>query len=299
LRDQLPNGSVPGTVAQLIAWAQSELVCAGVVYGQGTESGRDEAAAIIYNVLGLDHADPAAYGRPVGRSELGRVAGLLRQRIERRMPVPYVLREAWFAGRPYYVDERVLIPRSPFAELIEGRFGPWWPECRAPRILEIGTGSGCIAIACALAFPDSHVLATDLSWPALQVARLNVGRHGVGDRVHLLQADLLRGVGGRFDLILSNPPYVPDSELTSLPPEYACEPRMALAGGPDGLELVRRILQDAAQHLEPHGWLAVEVGAGAAALERSFPRIPFFWPDFHHGGDGIALVSAADLVAAG
>lgn len=288
-------GHAPATVAELISWGEHELAAAGVVCAHGTEDFRDESAAIIYHALQLDHADPDAYGRMVTPRERERCEALVRRRIVERMPAPYLLGEAWFAGLPFHVDRRVLVPRSPFAELIAWRFEPWLPPAPSPRILEIGTGSGCIAIACALAFPGSAVVATDISPEALEVARLNVRRHGVEDRVRLQQADLFDGVAGRFDLILSNPPYVPDGDLADMPPEFAWEPRGALSGGADGLDLVRRIIRDAPAHLAPGGLLAVEVGAGMAALEAAFPGIPFVWPDFEHGGDGIALVAAADL----
>lgn len=290
--------SDPGTVAQLLDWAEARLAAANIVCGHGTATPRDEAAAIIYHVMGLDHDDPGAYRRRVGSEEFRRISELLQARTTRRTPVPYLLGEAWFAGLPFYVDERVLIPRSPFAELIATRFSPWLALGDDPRILEIGTGSGCIAIAAALAFPRSTVVATDISADALEVARRNVERHGVADRVQLVQTDLMSAVAGRFDLLLSNPPYVPDGELVDMPPEYAQEPRLALAGGADGLALVRRILQDSPHHLQRDGWLAVEVGAGIEALERAFPQVPFLWPEFEHGGDGIAMVSAAELARA-
>ena len=211
------------------------------------------------------------------------------------MPAPYLVGEAWFAGLPFHVDRRVLVPRSPFAELIAARFEPWLAPVAQPRILEIGTGSGCIAIACALAFPDSQVLATDISDDALAVAHSNVQRHGVGDRLTLLKADLFAGGTGRFHLIVSNPPYVPDQDLTAMAPEFAWEPAGALAGGADGLDLVRRIVRGARSHLQPDGLLALEVGAGIGTLEQAFPRVPFLWPELENGGDGIALVAAGDL----
>ncbi len=286
----------PDTVADLISRGERELAGAGVVCAHGTADARDEAAAIVYHALGLDHADPRAYASVVTDADRLRCEELFGRRIAERIPAPYLLGEAWFAGRRFIVDRRVLIPRSPFAELIAARFAPWFPPPdRPPRILEIGTGSGCIAVACALAFPDSFVLATDVSAEALEVARLNVRRHGVEDRVALLNADLLRGIRGRFHLILSNPPYVPERELRAMPPEFGWEPRSALAGGRDGLDLVREIVGGAAALLEPDGWLAVEVGGGMRALERAFPTVPFLWPDFDSGGDGIALVAAGDL----
>jgi ribosomal protein L3 glutamine methyltransferase len=283
------------TVADLINWAERNMAAAGVVCAQGTGSCRDEAAAIIYHLLDLEHADPAAYGRRVTADDRRRCEAAVRRRIEERVPAAYLLGETRFAGLRFSVDPRVLIPRSPFAELIAMHFEPWLTSSRPLRILDLGTGSGCIAIACALTFPDSLVLATDISADALAVARLNVRRHGLDDRVQLLLADLFSGLAGRFDLIVSNPPYVPEADLRDMPPEFAREPRSALAGGPDGLDLVRRIVTGAGKYLCSDGFLAVEVGGGKRALEAAFPRIPFVWPELANGGDGIALVAAGDL----
>jgi ribosomal protein L3 glutamine methyltransferase len=288
-------GERDATVADLIGRGERELAAAGVVCGQGTMTPRDDAAAIVYHVLGLGHSDAQAYARVATPDEQARCAAFFARRVAERLPVAYLLGEAWFAGLAFDVDPRVLIPRSPFAELIEARFAPWLGPLVRPRILELCTGSGCIAIACAVHFPDAEIVATDISAPALEVARENVRRHDVAARVRLLQADLYDGVAGRFDLILANPPYVPESELSAPPPEFAWEPRAALAGGRDGLDLVRRIVAGAAAHLVAGGLLAVEVGGGATALEAAFPRVPFAWPAFERGGDGIALVAAADL----
>lgn len=289
------NDPGPQTVRDLIAIGERMFVEAGIVCAQGTADPRDEAAAIVYHLLGCDHADPLVYGRMISRAECERCLAMFRRRATERVPAAYLLGEAWFAGLPFFVDSRVLIPRSPFAELIADRFAPWVELPDAPRVLEIGTGSGCIAIACALALPDAFVVATDISAPALEVARTNVRRHGVGDRVRLVAANLLAGIKGPFDLIVTNPPYVPDDELTGMPAEFAHEPRGALAGGPDGLRLVRAIVSGAAARLRPEGLLAVEVGGGMAALDAAFPRVPFVWPEFASGGDGIALVAACDL----
>ncbi len=283
------------TVGELLHRAAAEFEAAGIVFAHGVADGRDEAAAIIYHVLGLRHDDPSAYGRRLSGDERQRCEALLARRIVERQPAAYLLGETWFAGLPFCVDRRVLVPRSPFAELIETRFAPWLVLPDQPRILELGTGSGCIAIACALTFPGSEVLATDISADALAVARRNVERHGAGGQVRLLQADLFNGVAGRFDLIISNPPYVPDGDLVDMPAEFGWEPLGALAGGTDGLDLVRRIVGGAGAFLSPGGWLAVEVGGGIAALEAAFPRVPFTWPEFERGGDGIALVAAGDL----
>jgi ribosomal protein L3 glutamine methyltransferase len=285
------------TVGALIDTLAAELEAARVYFGHGTATGRDEAAALIYHVLGLDHEDPGAYDRRVDAGGLGRIRALLAERITTRKPLPYVLGEAWFAGLPFYVDERVLIPRSPFAELLTGALYTWIEPESVRRVLEIGTGCGCIAVAAARAFPDAVVVATDISVEALEVAARNVSRHGLEDRVTLVQGDLYAGVEGPFDVILSNPPYVPERDLARLPAEYRHEPRVAFLSGQDGMELPARILHHAPQYLAQDGWLAIEVGGGAGLLEERFPRVPFTWPEFLHGGDGIALVSAADLVA--
>lgn len=285
----------PCTVADLIASGERELAAGAVVCAQGTAGWRDEAAAIVYHVLDLDHADPLAYQRCLTSAEHDLCLDLIRRRIAERMPAAYLLGEAWFAGRRFHVDTRVLIPRSPFAQLIREQFRPWLAHTGPLRILEIGTGSGCIAVACALAFPGSFVLATDISAEALAVARMNLRRHGVDGQVALLNADLLEGISARFDLIVSNPPYVPAGELQDMAPEFRWEPRAALDGGGDGLDLVRRIVLGAAPLLEPHGLLAIEVGGAAMALEQAFPRVPFLWPDLEDDADGIALVAAADL----
>jgi ribosomal protein L3 glutamine methyltransferase len=193
------------------------------------------------------------------------------------------------------VDPRVLIPRSPFAELITQRFEPWRSPGPVRRILEVGTGSGCIAIAAALAFPEAAVLATDISRAALALARENRALHNLDDRVELVQADLLDGLIGPFDIVLSNPPYVPRADMPALPDEYAHEPGLALESGRDGLASARRILQDAPALLTPDGLLALEVGAGWPSLEAAFPQLPFTWPEFDHGGEGIALLTATDF----
>lgn len=288
----------PGTVGALVTDCAARLDEARVFFGHGTGNARDEAAALVFHVLGLDHADAVrAYRKPVPEADRRRIESLLELRISGRRPLPYLTNEAWFAGLPFYVDERVLVPRSPFAELIGSRFEPWVEPAAVRRILELGTGSGCIAVALALAFPGSRVVATDISLDALAVAAVNVRRHALADRVDLVQADLFAGLEGRFDLIVTNPPYVPEGDLGTFPPEYGHEPRLALVSGADGMETPARILHHAARFLTPHGWLALEVGAGTGALEARFPTVPFLWPELLNGGEGIALVSAADLRA--
>ncbi|MDH5276647.1 MAG: 50S ribosomal protein L3 N(5)-glutamine methyltransferase [Gammaproteobacteria bacterium] len=290
------NSDAGGTVAGLIDSCTRRLARSGVYFGHGTGNARDEAAALVFHVMGLDHADALrAYTRNVTVTERAQIEAMLESRISGRRPLPYLTGEAWFAGLRFHVDERVLIPRSPFAELIAQRFEPWLDPGGVRRILEIGTGSGCIAVALAFAFPDSRVVATDISADALAVAARNVARHGVGDRVTLVEADLFGGLDGAFDLIVSNPPYVPEQDMPAFPPEYGYEPRLALVSGADGMETPARILHHAAPFLTPRGWLALEVGAGIGVLEARFPAVPFLWPDLLNGGEGIALVSAADL----
>lgn len=285
------------TIGELIERVADQFDAAGVFFGHGTDNAVDEAASLVFHVAGLAHADagPQTYGLAPSTAVFERVSELAGARIADRVPLPYLLREAWFSGLPFYVDERVLVPRSPFAELIHTRFEPWLEPGRVSRILEIGTGSGCIAVACAVAFPDAQVVATDLSADALAVARINVERHGLARQICLLEADLFAGVEGQFDLIVSNPPYVPEAEVLGLPAEYVHEPALALGSGTDGLESTRRILQDAPRHLEPEGLLAVEVGCGWSQLEAAFPDLPFVWPEFESGGEGIALLRAGEL----
>jgi len=290
------NGAGGDTVAGLIESCARRLARSGAYFGHGTATARDEASTLVFHVMGLNHADALrAYTRVVSTSERAQIESMLERRISERRPLPYLTGEAWFAGLPFHVDESVLIPRSPFAELIAQRFQPWLDPGGVRRILEIGTGSGCIAVALALAFPDSRVMATDISVDALTVADRNVERHGVGERVTLVRADLFAGIDGVFDLIVSNPPYVPEADIPTFPPEYRHEPRLALVSGADGMETPARILHHAAPFLSPQGWLALEVGAGIRALEARFPTVPFLWPDLLNGGEGIALVSAADL----
>jgi ribosomal protein L3 glutamine methyltransferase len=287
---------VSHTVGGLIDLCVRRLVRSGAYFGHGTGNARDEAAALVFHIMGLDHADALrAYTRDVPLAERAQIDAMLDVRISTRSPLPYLTGEAWFAGLPFHVDERVLIPRSPFAELIAHRFEPWLDPAGVGRILEIGTGSGCIAVALARAFPDSRIIATDISADALAVAIRNEERHGLRDRIKLVQADLFAGLDGLFDLIVSNPPYVPEGDLPTFPPEYGHEPRLALVSGTDGMETPARILHHSARFLTSQGWLALEVGAGAGVLEARFPTVPFIWPDLLNGGEGIALVSAADL----
>ena len=285
------------TVAELIRFGADEFERAGLAYGHGTDNPVDEAAALVFHALDLDHAKAAeAYESKPGAEGSRRVLELLAERVSRRVPAAYLMRRMWFAGLEFEVDERVIVPRSPFAELVHAGFRPWIDPERVRRVLDVGTGSGCIAIACALTFPEARVDAVDVSPDALEVAARNVARHGAGDRLRLLQGDVFEPVGAaRYDLIVSNPPYVSDAEMDALPVEYRHEPDLALRAGRDGLDVVRRILAGAAAHLEPWGALFVEVGDSDERLQEAFPRLPFTWLEFEHGGGGVFMLRASEL----
>ncbi|HEY7840207.1 MAG TPA: 50S ribosomal protein L3 N(5)-glutamine methyltransferase [Gammaproteobacteria bacterium] len=288
------------TIRELIRDTEKRFRRAKLHYGHGTETALDDAAFLVLRALGLSPAtDGAELDGPVPPADAARIAALVDRRVSERIPTAYLLSEAWFAGLPFHVDPRVLIPRSPFAELIEERFSPWVREEHVRRVLDIGTGSGCMAVACALAFPAATVDAVDVSPGALEVAKRNVERHGVGDRVHCIRSDVFDALAGRrYDLIVANPPYVGAAEYASLPPEYRHEPRDGLESGADGLDVVRRLLRGAAAHLEPRGVLIAEVGGSASLLEEAFPRVPFVWAELERGGDGIFILSRDDLVSA-
>ncbi len=285
------------TVVDLIGHGARAFERAGLAYGHGTDNATDEAAALVFHALDLDHAEAeSAYVLRPGASQVGRVLALFAERIERRVPAAYLMGRMWFAGLEFEVDERVIVPRSPFAELIHTGFEPWIDPGRVARILDIGTGSGCIAIACALAFPQATVDAVDVSADALEVARRNVAKHAVGDRVRLLQGEVFEPVDdARYDLIVANPPYVSNEEMSALPREYRHEPDLALRAGADGLDVVRRILADAPRHLTPDGALFVEVGDSEPRVAEAFPRLPFVWIEFEHGGGGVFLLRRADF----
>ena len=283
----------------LIARGAARLRRARVFFGHGTDNARDEAAALVLHALRLPQAGGAAlYRRRVGRAAQERAEALLDRRIRERIPAAYLTGVTWFAGARIEVDGRVLIPRSPLAELIERRFVPWIEAARVRRVLDVGTGSGCIAIACARALPRARIDAVDISAAALEVARHNVRRNCLSRRVRLIRSDHFSALGAAtYDIIVANPPYVGARELTGLPPEYRHEPRVALAAGRSGLTAVRVILAQAARHLRPRGLLIVEVGNTEHAVRRTWPRLPFVWLEFERGGAGVFLLTREQLQA--
>jgi ribosomal protein L3 glutamine methyltransferase len=270
---------------------------ARLFYGHGTDNARDEAFALVFHVMKIPHDSKArVLRRSVGGPERQRIEDLLTRRIEERVPLPYLTHESWFAGLPFHVDERVLIPRSAIAELIVNQFSPWIEPARVRHVLDMGTGSGCIAMACAKAFPRAHVDAVDIDEAALEVAAINRRRLRLTRRVRLIASDHFAALSGNsYDIIVSNPPYVGAREMRGLPREYRHEPRHALASGSQGLDSVATILRSAARHLRPLGLLVVEVGNTERALMRAYPRVPFTWLDFERGGGGVFLLTREQL----
>ena len=285
------------SAAGMIANAARRLRRARVFFGHGTDNARDEAAALVYFVLRLPHDAPArALARRVTAAQVARCEELLGRRIAERVPLAYLTHEAWFAGLPFYVDERVLIPRSPFAELIEKRFAPWIDPRKVRHVLDLGTGSGCIALACAKAFPRARVDAVDCDAGALAVAEINRRKLRLTRRVRLVRSDHFAALDdASYDIIASNPPYVGRREMRGLPREYGHEPALALESGLHGLDSVEIILRSAARHLKPRGLLVVEVGNTERALARRYPRMPFTWLDFERGGGGVFALTREQL----
>lgn len=285
------------TIGDFLRWAVSSLEQSKAYLGHGTDNSWDEALTLILPSLYLPlDIEPQLLNTHLTRSERKHLAMQVKRRVEDHIPSPYLTNKAWFGGLEFFVDERVLIPRSPFAEVLQDVLPNWFGEEGPGSILELCTGSGCIAVLAALTYPDANMTATDISSDALLVAQKNRAMHDLDDSLQLLQSDVFDTVpGATFDLIISNPPYVGAAELGSIPKEYQHEPTLALAAGEDGLDIVVRILAQAESYLTENGMLVVEVGNSDEALQQRYPGVPFLWLEFERGGHGVFALSAKQL----
>ena len=277
---------------ELIESSRSELEQADLFYGHGTATAGDDAIFLVLHALGLGYDAPnEVLETDAQPNQIRALNDLLAKRIEQRIPSAYLTNKMWFAGLEFYVDPRVLIPRSPLAELIENRFLPFAASMNVRRILEIGTGSGCIALALAHYFPQANVVATDISPDALEVAAVNLKRYPqFCERVQFEQCDLFPAERTMFDLIVTNPPYVPTEVVVDLPAEYRAEPNLALEAGTDGLSLINKIFRQSAEALSEGGLIFFDVGDRWALLEQTYPKMPFFWCELSRGGEGVGML---------
>lgn len=288
------------TLLDMVRWATSRFNDAALYFGHGTDNAWDEAVSLVLQALHLPHTmtsqtGDALFHARLTKSEREKVAELVLKRVQTRMPLPYLTHEAWFCDLPFYVDERVLIPRSPFAELIKKQFLPY-VTTPPSTILDMCTGGACIAIALAYAFEDATVDAVDISTDALEVADINIQEHQLEQRVYPIHSDLFTQLSGqKYDLIVTNPPYVDAEDMADLPEEYHHEPELALAAGDDGLDLVAIMLKQASGFLNDGGWMFVEVGNSEVHMETRFPGLQIEWIHFEFGGQGIFAVSKSAL----
>ncbi|WP_444900133.1 50S ribosomal protein L3 N(5)-glutamine methyltransferase [Microbulbifer sp. VAAC004] len=286
------------TVLDYIRWGASRFSEAGLWYGHGTDNAWDEAVLLVTHALHLPpYSKQEILHARLTMEERREVLTLLEQRFIERLPAAYLTNEAHFCDMTFYVDERVLVPRSPIGEMIRHNFEPWL-NVEPLAILDLCCGSGCIGLACAEAFPEARVDLGDISEGAIDVAQLNINRHQLNERVRAVQSDLFSGLQGMsYELIVCNPPYVDARDLAEMPQEYLAEPEIALGSGDDGLDFTRRLLREAANHLQPEGLLVCEVGNSWEALEQAFPEVPFMWPEFEDGGHGVFVISREELLA--
>lgn len=289
------NIDTPCTVGDALSYCHDALVQGDVHFGHGTDNAWDEAVQLVLSLAALPvDADRGVLGDALPADFMPRLDALLRRRIDERVPAAYLTGRAWFAGLEFLCDARALVPRSPFAELIERDFAPWYSGSPPRRILDLCCGGGCIGLAAAWYQPEAHVDLLDIDGDALDLAGENAERLGLMDRVNIVASDLFAGADrDGYDLILSNPPYVSAPDLAAMPQEYKHEPAVALGSGADGLDITRRILAGAGTYLRPNGALIVEVGNSWPALERAYPRVPFTWIEFERGGEGVFTLSAA------
>lgn len=285
------------TLRDFLRWTTTQFNQAKLCFGHGTDNAWDEAVALMLHTLYLPHnITRDILDARLTQEEKEKFLALVDQRIKKRMPLAYLTQEAWFAGLSFYVDPRVLIPRSSIAELIQQRFEPWIGSETVSHILDLCTGSGCIAIASAKMFPEAIIDASDISADALQVAEINIKRHEVADQINLIHSDLFKNIPPKkYNIIVSNPPYVDQSDMQSLPPEYLHEPQLGLAAGKDGLDVIKQILSQAANWLTPEGILVIESGNSEIALMEQFPHLPFNWLEFECGDGGVFLLYKKDL----
>ncbi|MDS1310447.1 MULTISPECIES: 50S ribosomal protein L3 N(5)-glutamine methyltransferase [Marinobacter] len=284
------------TVRDYLRYASSQFAAAPVFFGHGTDNVWDEAVQLVMRSLYLPLENNTLFlDARLTRDERQLVLERIRRRIDDRVPLAYLLGEAWFMGMPFHVDERVLVPRSPIGELIENGFQPWLGDKPVERILDLCTGSGCIGIGAATVFEDADVDLSDISPDALAVAESNIEFHELEGRVRTVQSDVFANIRGRYDIIVSNPPYVDAEDMGDMPDEFHHEPVLGLAAGDDGLDIAHRIIAGAAEHLTPGGLLIVEVGNSWVALDEAYPELPFTWLEFGNGGDGVFAITEQDL----
>ncbi len=285
------------TLQDMIRWAVSRFNAAGLFYGHGTDNAWDEAVQLILPTLHLPiDVPPHILNSRLISTERQRIAERVVRRINERIPTAYLTNKAWFCGLEFFIDERVLVPRSPIGELIEARFQPWLVQ-EPQRIMDLCTGSGCIAIACAHAFPEAEVDAVDISEGALAVAEQNIQDHGMEQQVFPIRSNLFMDLPkDQYDLIVTNPPYVDEEDMNSLPDEFTHEPELGLAAGTDGLKLVRRILANAPDYLADKGILICEVGNSMVHMMDQYPQIPFTWIEFENGGHGVFMLTKEQLL---
>ena len=287
------------TLRDYLRWTLSEMNRHEVYFGHGHDQAWNEALQLVFNAVDLPwDSSLELLDTRLLPAERAKIVEYVVQRCQQRRPLPYITGEAWFMGLPFNVDERVLIPRSPIAQLIEQEFQPWLGDVDVERVLDLCTGSGCIGIACAYAFEHAEVDLVDLSDDALAVANTNIARHELEDRVRAIHSDLFNALDGEvYDLIVTNPPYVDAADLASMPTEYHHEPEMALGSGDDGLDITRRILKEAGRHLSEQGLLVVEVGNSEVHLMEAYPELPLIWVELEEGGNGVFVIDAPSLRA--
>ncbi len=285
------------TIIDFMRWGASQFVQAQLSYSHGLSSPLDESVYLVLRSLNLPVDTPDVYWQSkLTNSEKETVLTTLKTRIEEKIPAAYIMQEGWFAGLQFYVDERVLVPRSPIAELVETQFTPWVNPDEVESVLDLCTGSGCIGIACAYAFPMAKIDLADISKDALDVARINIQQHDAAQAVSIIESDLFSGLEGKkYDIIVSNPPYVDAEDIAGMSAEFQHEPELGLSSGNDGLDCTRKILKQAPNHLTEDGILVLEVGNSQYALAEEYPDLPFEWVDFERGGDGVFILSKSQL----